>query len=250
MVIFGVIAVGFIIINVVTNGALSPITQIPLTMIANVRSASIQLTQLITVELTPKQVLVSENKALKKNVATLELYALNNKLLADENVRLRALLKNVKSDTQPVYLARVSTYAGSFPKGEVIIHKSKNVEYRVGALVLQRQRIYIGKIIEQRKNTAVVRLASAYGENTGATVGTGEQSTYITLQGAGSGNMVAEVAREVPLLAGDPVAYYGGDRILVGYIDAIDKKPTDALQKIYVRTPVNTHTMQFVLVEK
>ena len=196
-----------------------------------------------------KRTLLRERDALKARVRELELYALNNMVLASENAELRALLgADADSGGTRGTLARVLSRGGSVPYGTVLLALEAATTPEVGAPVFGAHEVVIGHVARASDTTALVRLIAAPGEETPVFIGVDDTLTPATLTGVGSGNMVADVPRDAAVAVGDPVMLADGARALVGVVGSIETKPADARKTVRVRTPLNLATLRFVRV--
>lgn len=246
---FFVVVISFLFVtNYFTEGNVAQIMRKPITIVSGTNSMLGSATDSVSRIVTSKEALQNENKDLKKRIIELELYAINNMVLSSENEELRKLLGSEKNSFNNGILAPVLSIAGSYPYGVLVISQDAHTVFSVGSLVFAEQNIVLGKIEDVATNNAHVRLLSAPGESTQALIGLHGNMTDATLQGLGNGNMLAKVARDVAVIIGDPVVLLDRETAIVGYVQSIETKPTDAFQYIRVRTPVNISTIKFVRV--
>lgn len=243
---FVVLAVVLFGVNFFTKGLLSSVARTPA---AALWSTSGVLGDSITTlkhSFVQKEALRNERDILKERVNELEIYALNNLVLASENEELRKLLGNKKEALNQGILARVLSRGGSLPYGTILISREEPATYTVGALAIGEHNTVLGTIAEVGTNNAMVRLLSAPGERTQVLIGADERITSASIRGRGNGNMIAEVARDADIRVDDPVVLFGKETLLVGFVGDIETQATDAFQIVRVRTPLNLETVRFL----
>jgi len=247
------ILVTFLILgaNAISKGSLSETVRTQASVLLRIKTAIDNGTSFLNVLVSNKETLIQENNALRRQLTTVELYALTNKALVMENRSLRNLRTTVKDgETADTIIEHIISSVGLFPSGTLLISRDKGNKYTIGSYVVQRQNIVLGTVTEVHTHTAVVQLTSSPGAETDVIIGEAERKVRATVKGTGNGNMVATIDRSVDIRIDDPVVLYNNGGMLVGYVGAIDKKPIDALQKVYIRTPLNISTIQFVIVKQ
>jgi cell shape-determining protein MreC len=238
------------IVNYFTDGSIAGVVRTPTAAVFGVGGVLERVLVSVQDSVAQKKALRKERDTLKDRVRELELYALNNMILVSENEELRRLLGADKRALNRGILGRVLSRGGSYPYGTILISLEAPVAPAVGALVFGDQNIAIGRIEEIRDSIGVVTLISAPGQETSVMiVGADNTSVVATLRGVGSGNMVTEVARDAAISVGDPVAFYGRETALVGFVGSIETKPVDARKLVRVRTPLNLDVVRFVRVQ-
>ncbi|QSH39498.1 rod shape-determining protein MreC [Candidatus Kaiserbacteria bacterium] len=235
-------------VDYVTKGSVANVARTPVQVVSSANTMIGSAIVSVQQAFARKTTLQRDQDRLKERIAELELYALNNLVLVAENEELRALLGEEDTVLHTGILANVLSRGGMYPYGTLIISRGADTQYSVGSLVFGKGNILIGKIEEIGKTNATVRLLSAPAERTTVLVGSGERLTELTVQGIGNGNMVAEVARDADIRSGDPVVLASRETVIVGDVQDIETKSTDAFQRIRVRTPINLHTLRFVRV--
>lgn len=247
------VVAGFIIlitvlfgVDYLTQGRVSQVVRTPIVLVSNTNTMTSNALTSIQQTFARKMTLQNDKERLKERIAELELYAINNMVLSAENEELRALLGDDLSSRGAGTLGTVLSRGGIYPYGTIIISHNVATPYSVGSLVFGAKNILIGKIEEVGSANATVRLVSAPAEKTTVLVGAGERLTELTIQGVGNGNMVAEVGRDAEIKIGDPVILANRESAILGYVQDIETKSTDALQRIRMRTPINIHTIRFV----
>lgn len=247
---FLVIVFIFVALNIVEKGALSGALRTRVGILEQTKIFIQEGTAPLSDLFTSTDTLRQENISLKKQLTQFELYALNNKALVIENTDLRGLLSSLKSETAiPRVMEHVLSRIGLFPSGTILISRDSKDPYPVGSYVIQKQNIVLGTVIEVHTHTALVQLISAPGVETSVIIGNAKRTVRATVRGTGNGNMVTEIDRNIDIRINDPVVLYGKGTLIVGYVGAIRKKPIDALQRVYIRVPLNLSTVQFVLVQ-
>jgi len=197
---------------------------------------------------TSKYVILKERDLLKERVHKLELYALNNIVLESENKELRKLFDNKNIKTRNGILARVISQGGKFPYGTIIIAGEGDTSLTINSLVFVAKDIVIGSISVTNTKNSLVTLISAPNVETQVLIGTGDKITRARLMGIGNGNMTTKIPRDIGIKIGDPVVLLAKETAIVGFVDNIEVKPTDAFQIVRVRTPINIGEIRFVRV--
>lgn len=243
---FIVLAVVLFGVNFFTKGSLSNVVRTPAAALWGTGGVLGDSITTLKHSFIQKETLRNERDALTERVNELEIYALNNLILASENEELRKLLGNKKESLNQGILARVLSRGGALPYGTMLISREEPAAYTVGALALGEHNAVLGTIAEVGVNNAIVRLLSAPGERTQVLIGSGERITSVSVKGRGNGNMIAEVARDADIRVDDPVVLFGKETLLVGFVGDIETQATDAFQVVRVRSPLNLETVRFL----
>ena len=234
--------------NYFSNGAIARVVRVPAAAAWSTSGIFADTLGNLQHYFAEKRALERERDELEARVRELELYALNNMVLASENEDLRRLLGSEGERLSRGILARVLSRGGAFPFGSMIISRESDVEFATGSRVYGEQNFLLGTIAQVSPNNATVRLTSASGEETEVFIGAQDRVVQATVSGIGHGNLVAELARDADVRVGDPVVLFAENTSLVGFVGNIETKPSSAFQIVRVRTPVNLETVRFVRV--
>ena len=104
--------------------------------------------------------------------------------------------------------------------------------------------ILLGEVSEIVGKTAKIKLYSTPGENIEAHLA--NSGTPVTLIGRGGGNFKFELPREAAVSLDEPVSV--APDFLVGMVKKIDADPREPLQTIYLASPVNIFSLQYILI--
>ena len=246
---FFVVAVVLFAMNYFSDGVVTRFTHKPLGVA--VLSNDVVAGAIVSFQQTFAQKETLQNKItlLEERIVELELYELNNLVLASENEELRRLLGEKDGHLNTGILARVLSHGGSYPYGTLLISHEQEKPFAVGSLVFGAENIVLAKIVQADGKAAQAQLLAAPKNRTEVLVGVTERITQMTMEGVGNGNLLGKVARDAPISVGDPVVLREKETAIVGYVQSIETTPTDAFQNIRVRTPVNTETIRFVRVQ-
>lgn len=243
--VFVVIALALFAGNYFSGGAVSGFAQSGFATLHTMEIPGSGAVASVQEALTSKRALISERERLEARVHELELYALNNLVLASENKELRALLGSATTTNKGV-LGRIVSNGELYPYGTLLVALDSEAVVSEGALVFGAGNVLVGTVIESGERTALVQLVSTPQAETPVLIGQDDRLTAAVLQGVGNGNMTAEVVRDADVRVGDPVVYLTNDTAIVGIVGAVVAKPADAFQLIRVRTPLNLSTVRFV----
>src|SRR3989338_2128588 len=158
----------------------------------------------------------------------------------------------------PVYRASlpnsipVLTRPPQSPYDVIIIDRKVPIESEVGgdlpAMPEQgdgrRGGYVLGKVVNTFDKTSRVLLFSSPGEKTQAVLE--RTGMLVTLTGRGAGNFRIEVPREEVVVVGDRILSISTEPKLVGVIEGVRVKPTDAFKEILAPTPVNIFSLTYV----
>ena len=104
--------------------------------------------------------------------------------------------------------------------------------------------IYIGNIMDAGENLASIKLLSFPELETNAWLE--RLSLNITIVGVGSNNMKFELPKDIKIEVGDRIISNTTSQYLIGEIEIIDNRPTEPLQEIRFRHPINFRNLRYV----
>jgi rod shape-determining protein MreC len=188
--------------------------------------------------------LVEDNKALRKELARLELNLETLPFLEEENKNLKALLDRgaLHENLPALVLARPPQTFYDV----LIIDVGKNSGLEGGEIVYFES-IVLGEVEEVNAKTSKVRLYSSSGVETEAFVERIDLPVLVT--GRGGGNFKARLPQESPIEEGDFLTIVGNPNRLLGQVEAIEANPKDSFKRILLRYPVNLSEIQWLAVE-
>lgn len=245
---FVALAIILLVINRLSGGAITTAFQVPASVVWDAQVAMTDKARSLDHVFSSTESLLKEREALEERILELELYAINNQVLKNENQELRNLLGISSETLHSGILASIRSRGGVVPYGTISISREAQAPYVSGAYVFGAHNIVIGRVENVSSNGALVKLLSAPGEETAVLIGSGERIVSATLVGTGSGNMALDIARDAPIELDDPVVLAGEESAIIGFVGDIVTSPTDAFQTIRVRTPLNIDVMSFVRV--
>lgn len=244
---FGVLVILVFIINHFSGGALGAIVRTPAVAVLDEKGVINTVLTTVHTAVQSKRALEREAERLSARVAELEIYALNNKVLVDENNQLRSLLGSASSAPSSV-LEHVRSRMGTFPYGTFIISREHSAAVVVGAYVTSAEAVVLGSVARVDNRLATVELFSAPQRETEVYVGMLEQQSPMTLTGMGMGNMRGSIARDATIEVGDVVRLVSFPQGVVGVVGSVTMKPSDAQKVVHVVVPIRLDQVERVLV--
>lgn len=192
-----------------------------------------------------KENLHKENAELKESVARLSVELNNQKLIIDENARLKEILG--RSTEKEIILARVLAKPNMSLYDTLVIDVGLDDKIKEGDLVSVSQSV-IGTVARVSTGSSKVKLFSSPGEE--VSVNIGEKNIPAIAYGLGAGNFEIKLPKESEVKEGDIVSSPENGADIVGTVGVILKKDSDAFQKILVKSPINTSELGWVLIIK
>ncbi|MDE2079031.1 MAG: rod shape-determining protein MreC [Patescibacteria group bacterium] len=162
-------------------------------------------------------------------------------LLADENAKLRALL-NAPAAEKGI-TARVVARPPRTLYDTLLVDQGAAAGVAVGDLAVL-DGIALGKVVTAGTHTATISLFSSPGTGVDALIGT--PPAIVVAHGVGGGAFELSVPHGVTITVGDTVRFQNSAGLLLGVVAGIDAKPTDALQTVYVYSPISLSSLDFV----
>lgn len=191
-----------------------------------------------------KKKLAAENEELKNILASARLRILASEALMEENETLKALLGR-KDEKRKEILAVVLSRPNRSPYDTFFL--DVGIEHGVSLRSLVTfENIVLGKIEAVSQMSSKVRLFSSFGNKIDVVLG--PKKIPAVAKGTGGGMFTIELPREIGVSEGDTVFYPSLLPYIVGTVSAIKAKPSDALQTLTFRSPMNIFTTQFVTV--
>ena len=187
--------------------------------------------------------LVSENSALKDEIALYEEHAALFSALQNENELLQNMVHLTEEEGNGV-TARVLSSFRSSPYGTFVIAAGKNDGVTIGSSVFTPGGFLLGVVSDVDARTATVQALFAPTN----TVDLIDADIAFTADGRGGGNARAEIPRDAKAAVGDVVLAQEFGRKPAGVIGSIESASSSATQKLFIRLPVNLDVLTFVYV--
>jgi rod shape-determining protein MreC len=191
---------------------------------------------------TSRAALESQNRTLSEQVAQLQGRAAALSAVQEENDQLRAIV-HLAAKSPGVTAPVVSSLEAS-PYGTFLIGAGSQDGIAVGNLVLSEDGFVIGRVNDTSARQSLVSELFAPNATVSATV----NAVPISLSGQGGGNARANVLRSAAIAIGDIAIAPGLGERPVGIVGQVASSSASASQDVYVRTPLNLSSLQFVYV--
>lgn len=188
-----------------------------------------------------KQSLLDDIAQLTKERDDARTLLYDRQALADENTELKKMLGRSTSHTSIV--ASVLERPPVSPYDTLLIDAGESEGVALGDSVVSGP-FRIGTVESVFGHSAKVKLLSSPGETTNVLIG----STKIVAEaiGKGGGNFEADIPRDISVSVGDVVSLPGLFGSHTGVVDAVTVRPTDTLQSISFRLPLNLFELSLV----
>jgi rod shape-determining protein MreC len=198
--------------------------------------------------MTPKSILIKENKKLNDVIASNSTTLIENETLRQENDALRKELSYAKKINESI-LAEIIAKPNRSLYNSLIINRGSDDGIMIGQRVTSQGTIGLGEIAAVSKNTATVVLYSSP-QFSGDLVIKNEKNIFVPAIGKGSGNFEIHIPREITIVDGDLLALPEYQNMIVGVVKSVTFDPRDPFQTVLARTPVNVQELRFVEVIK
>ncbi len=193
-----------------------------------------------------KSGLEKENKQLKDKVSELEMKLVDYDVIKSENDSLRTSL-GMRSINDDVVFAYVLKRPSATPYDTLVLGAGITEGVRVGDGVRVGGTQYIGTITRVNNNTSIATLYSTP-ENTHEVVIADILSG--TAEGIGNGNFLITLPRDISVSEGMSVRLSSFPRTLLGFIESVEKEPSESFQDILVRSPIRIQTLNHVFITR
>lgn len=188
--------------------------------------------------------LVSENEALKAQVASLELALSDANLALAQTHSLSALLGRERRAGEAV--ASVLTRPPQSPYDLFVIDVGEGDGVVVGASVSLPEGPTLGTVSDVFGSSAKVKLFSSAGVETSAVLERGQ--VPVILRGTGAGSFAIIVPRETVVVPGDRVLSAGSVSSLLAVVEGVESGATDSFKEVLARSPANIFLLRLVSV--
>lgn len=180
-----------------------------------------------------KQNLISENKFLQEENLILKSKLLNFNSVQNENIRLNEILNRNKN--RNIVLGYVISWPPSSPYDTLVIDIGKNDKIEKKDKVFFES-VAVGEIYEVFENTSLVFLFSTSGAKMEALL---NEKTPVIAEGVGGGNFQIRLPKDIEVKEKDIINLANADKNILGIVEYIKTKPSDAFQEIFLRSPFN-----------
>jgi len=188
--------------------------------------------------LETKNALERENEFLRVKLNTLE-------ILKFENEQLKGLFNRIERGN-PGVLVRIISGSTQSPYDTLVVDRGSENGIKSGDWLLAGGEFPIATISEVYGNLSKATMFSAPNRQTEIIVGkTGIIATAI---GRGSGNFEAKISKEIEVNEGDSIRLPEAGSEIFAVVESIFAKPTDALQTIIFKNPVNATELEWLVV--
>ncbi|MDO8562128.1 MAG: rod shape-determining protein MreC [bacterium] len=200
--------------------------------------------------LSTRRGLLSENSALREQVARLQERAAAYQVLKNENVGLRDILNVVDTEkgenreagiTAPI----VSSFRSS-PYGTFQVGAGTADSVAPGDIVLSAENFVIGRIEAADSHASLVREIFAPSVSSDAVI----RGVGVSVVGQGGGNARTTMPRQSEVAVGDPVVSSVLGARAVGVVGNIAEDSGSAYKSVDIYLPVNLGALQFVYIVK
>jgi cell shape-determining protein MreC len=187
--------------------------------------------------------LAEENKALREEVATLQEELASAAVQTTENEELRKFA-HLASTTAGVTAPVISSFTAS-PYGTFSIGAGERDGVQNGALVFSSGGFAIGTVVDVQARQALVREIFS----PGSSIDVIAAGVPITLDGRGGGNAEGNAPRGSTIATSSPASAPALGGKPVGLVARAQGDASSAAVKVYVRSPVNFTSLQWVYVQ-
>lgn len=125
-----------------------------------------------------------------------------------------------------------------------VVEQSETNQPTIGSRVTWQGNILLGEIVQLSGTTAKAKLYSS--PNVKHRVFVGEEKIQGVLEGHGGGNFTITLPRGLDIKKNDKVFLPADPRFILGLVGEVVKSPENPSQIIYVKTPVNIYTLDWV----
>ncbi len=192
-----------------------------------------------------KEKLVMANQKLQNEVTQLQVFKIDRDRLQSENTRLQNVLN--RKGNRNLILAGILSKPPLSAYDTFVVDAGTSEGVKNGAKVFMYGNIAIGQVIEVAAHKSKLRLYSSPENNIDVFLGAGQIPIKVT--GMGGGNFKAEVPRGVNVPVDTKVYFPGSNNDMLGVVGHIEQKQNDTFQEIYIKSPVDIWSLQYVEIE-
>jgi len=190
-----------------------------------------------------KSALTEENKQLKEQADILEAQLVEKNLIVQENEELKDVLGR-KSLQMRTILATVLSKPNRSPYDTLILDIGTNDGVYKGNIVLAPGDIAIGTVEYVEAHNARAKLFSSPGEKNDVMIG--KNNIFAVAIGVGGGNFEIKLPRGISIMQGDNIFFPSMKSTILGIVEIVEMKPTDSLQTIRFKNPINIFELKWV----
>ncbi|MEX0931305.1 MAG: rod shape-determining protein MreC [Candidatus Paceibacterota bacterium] len=194
--------------------------------------------------LQSKRALIAENRRLDQELRQVSIKLLDRNLLKEENLAIKDALG--RSSYEKLVYAPVLTKPSRSPYDVLILDGGYLDGISVDDQVLSSESSIIGKIVESGRHVSRARLFSTSGVATPVVIAPLNIETEAI--GRGNGNFEIKISRDLEVEIGDEIQVPGLSPKLFGIVEDIYVSPTDSLQTLLFKSPVNMAELGFVFI--
>ncbi len=189
-----------------------------------------------------KRSLVHENNRLKGEVRELEadLFMAGTRLA--DLTELDALVPDAAAEDY--LIGRVTARPRSLPYDVLLLSVTDDSRISVGSPVTWRGGILLGEIVQLSGHSAKVKLYSSPGVKRRVLIGDDKITGVLT--GQGGGNFTVELPRGLEIPVGARVFLAAQPEWILGVVGEVERKAENPFQTIYIQTPINIYTLEWV----
>ena len=192
-----------------------------------------------------KQNLITRNKALDEELASLKISLEDKEMLARENVVLRQMIG--RNESSHPKLAEVLVRPPQSAYDNLILDLGKRDGINVGDKIIYPPNVILGEITETNLFTSKAKLLSSAGNMTNIVLD--RKNISASVLGLGSGNFEVKLPREISIENGDLAIIPGSSHLILGSVEDIEFGATDSLERILIKSPINIAEVRWVFIE-
>ena len=189
-----------------------------------------------------KNSLISENKFLREKNTELKINLLNQETIIKENKKLNEILN--RNENKNIILGYIISWPPSSPYDTLVID--------VGADhgVEKKDKVFfnglvVGEIYDVFSRTSLVYLFSTSGSKVNVIL---NEKIPAIAEGIGGGNFIIRLPKDIDVNNGNKILLSDTTTGLMGVVEYVETKPSDAFQNVFFRRPFNIFEMKEVQV--
>ncbi len=195
--------------------------------------------------ISSKKKLVEEKDNLERRVSELEAEILSLRSLNREELFLNEILS--KKAQENSLISRVLAKPPQSPFDILVIESGSDEGVFSGAHIWDKG-ILVGWVSEVGRGTSKAELFSSANRETVAEVL--RNGLSFTLKGRGGGNFEVSVPAGTDVVVGDIFVLPSSPSQILAKVESIEQRETDSFKKLFLSSPVNIFSLQWVEVER
>ena len=165
--------------------------------------------------------------------------------ILESRMRELEVMFNTSEERKPEgFSALVVSQAPTIPYDTLLVSFNAGSVISRGMKVLAHRGIYLGQVTEAGDRAAIVRLISYPKLETEAWLE--RLRVNVTLEGEGGYNLKFSLPKNVRVEVGDRILSNTSPQFLVGQVEVVREKPSEPLQEIRLRLPLNFKNLRYV----